>query len=486
MRKQVSSRTRKALAGVLGGMILFAMIFTTGLGFFIFVSTTNLRQEQAAANTLRLQLDQKQEQFQVVPILQSGNIAFYMINTGGISINLTMALISSPGTLQTLQGPPSFPITLNPGATSATISSGIAPAPNVQYNIKVLTKRGTVALGIYPSAEVIAQLAIPKIGYSFGSMKIMSCCYALIPADQNTGKPPKDGKDHVAVGNYTYRNPLLQWEEIGAAYWFLNEPKDVPWNTTIWVTAWFYNLETYDVYIKTGSILIQVGFGGEASGKNKVFYMGGTLAEPVVIKSGLLGQLKFRVAEIVKELSNTEKKLKEIAQFKDLPWEFGGVATFSGTRATADPVYDKKFKTLDPDFRTGAILMDGISVYGINMLAPSELTFSRDDDGIGWSKAILLTVASYKRDATVPFTVTVSGCPGGMTCVLSTTTATPSASGVGLAAEVTLTLTVNSLPGTCECNIKVKVTSTQTVAKVKPNTFELVTIENNLLLHVVP
>ena len=89
-------------------MILFAMIFTTGLGFFIFVSTTNLRQEQAAANTLRLQLDQKQEQFQVVPILQSGNIAFYMINTGGISINLTMALISSPGTLQTLQGPPHF------------------------------------------------------------------------------------------------------------------------------------------------------------------------------------------------------------------------------------------------------------------------------------------------------------------------------------------------------------------------------------------
>ncbi|MBM3897935.1 MAG: hypothetical protein FJ358_05360 [Thaumarchaeota archaeon] len=472
---------RRGISSTIGATILFAILFTTGTGFFTFLSMVTFQQQKAAADRLTMNLEQRQEQFTIVPLLQSGNIAFYVINTGGKPINITRTIISSSTSFQVLDPSNSpLPIFLNPGATSTTVVSGITPSTNVRYNIQIITARGNVGLGIYPSEEVIAKLAVPKIGYSFGSMRIKSCCYAVLANDQGDD-PAKDGKDHVAVGDYSWRNPIIQWEEVQAAYWFAHKPKDTPQNETIWVKGWFYNLETYDVYIKSGSILVQIGFGGDNS---KSFYMGGTLTEPVIIQSGLLGELTFKLTEFVSELKKSEKNLK--GTYKDLPWEFGGIATFVGTKSTGDAVYDAKFKTLDPDFRTGAIVLDGIQVYGISMLSPSDLTFSKGDDTVPWTRQVKLSVTSYKRDATVPFTVSVSGVPGQTTVTLDKTTASPSASGVGLSDEVILTLTVTSASiGKGDYSITVKLTSTQTVAKAKAGTFETVIIDNKLLLHVL-
>ncbi len=409
------------------------------------------------------------------------SILVTIVNDGPVAVEMIDMLLVTNGTTTEIVDTsidPDFPYTMNPGKEK-TFDTNIEANTTTNFILKVLTSRGAVFVGEFPPPEFLAELAIPKLSFAEGTMSIRYCCYAAMKADEGDD-PKKDLENYIAVGDSNWTKPLIQWEVVQAAYWYQHKPKDHPLNTTIWIRGLFFNLEEYDMYINSGSVLIQVGFGGD---NKKVFYMGGQLVEPITINSNSLGEATFKITEFVDDLKKSEKNLK--GTWIDLPWEFAGLASFAGAKSTGNATYDGIFKTKDPGFRTGALMMEGILVYGISMLSVSEATFSKADDGAGWNVNTTLTATSYIINASVPFDVTLSGMPSEISGIISRTPLTPSSDGVGLADQSLITFTVDDAGLKAgDKKIKIILTSTSTVPKVD-GSFEFVTITNTLTLHVI-
>ncbi|MCZ6616432.1 MAG: hypothetical protein O7B32_03870 [Thaumarchaeota archaeon] len=476
-------KEKKAVSTILGGAIIFGILFSVGASYYTTL-TSRVDLYQSAANERNdRDFGLAIESLTLQPTINFtlSSILVTIVNDGPVAVEMIEMFYVWNGTTTEITGSsidPDFPYTMNSGKEK-TFDTNIVANTTTNFILKILTSRGGIFVGEFPPPEFLAELAIPKLSFAEGTMSVRYCCYAAM-RDNQDDDPKKDGDNYVAVGDMNWTKPIIQWEIVQAAYWYQHKPKDHPFNTTIWIKGLFFNLEEYDMFINTGSILIQVGFGGD---NKKVFYMGGLLTEPILINSNSLGEATFKITEFVDDLKKSEKNLK--GTWIDLPWEFAGLASFAGSKSTGNATYDAIFKTKDPGFRTGALLMEGILVYGISMLSPSEATFSKVDDGVGWNVNTTLTATSYIINASVPFDVTLSGLPGEISAIISRTPLTPSSDGVGLADQSLITFTVDDAGLKAgDKKIKIILTSTSTVPKVD-GSFQIVTITNTFTLHIV-
>src|ERR1700752_4877600 len=97
---RAARRTRSGVAGILAAIIMFAILFTVGTSYFIFVNATDnqyVKSLNSAASTLQAS---KAESMVVTTVLISnGDVGFYTNNTSGVTMNMTVAyVISSTGT----------------------------------------------------------------------------------------------------------------------------------------------------------------------------------------------------------------------------------------------------------------------------------------------------------------------------------------------------------------------------------------------------
>jgi hypothetical protein len=185
---------RKAVAGVLGAILMFAMLFSVGTGFFIFINNSNLVYNQALTSRSNGIQSQLQEATTISAVQNTvGHIVFTVTNTGGVSLVLNNLFVFTPSAVLCTFGvgitsnsacpntatntTPNLPIAVSSGLTSVQIDTGITPAAGT-YVIKVMTQRGSTFITTYPPSNTVVNAlssgALGDLFLSFNSFTYWS------------------------------------------------------------------------------------------------------------------------------------------------------------------------------------------------------------------------------------------------------------------------------------------------------------------------
>jgi flagellin-like protein len=171
------SRRKKGVAGIIAAIILFAMIFTTGTAYFIFVYQSYQLQQKAAIERNQMEIEQSLEQFEVGGKEISGSelkLQAIVNNTGPIPITVVYVFIIDPttGTVQT-EDLTSNPKTVNPGETNIPVGTGVTYATGSPPRlIKVVTERGKTGSGMHPPQK-FPGITESELAQGFGMVRLI-------------------------------------------------------------------------------------------------------------------------------------------------------------------------------------------------------------------------------------------------------------------------------------------------------------------------
>jgi flagellin-like protein len=165
---RAKSKKRRAISGIIAAVILFAMLFTVGTSYFLFVNSNNLlysKASVASANALQGRLS---ENVLLTASAPNNKIAFTVNNIGGLAVNVTAVYVTnSTGyilaffKIGTPGITPTLPIAVNIGTVSSVINTGVSYTSGKNYVIKILTQRGSTFSTTYPpTATTLAAQAL--------------------------------------------------------------------------------------------------------------------------------------------------------------------------------------------------------------------------------------------------------------------------------------------------------------------------------------
>jgi len=185
---------KKAVSAIIGAILLFAMLITIGSTYFyVIAQDQKTLQNSISQNQNNFQNVQSQEHLSVYGVSQSGELAFYVNNTGiGVSITSYWILNQTAGTvLEYCPSPPavcsgtlvltpasnpSLPFNIGQGQSRTFNDTNLAPAiimpATGKYVIKVITKEGTTSIGTYPSQQLTATSVNSLVAGGFGSLEM--------------------------------------------------------------------------------------------------------------------------------------------------------------------------------------------------------------------------------------------------------------------------------------------------------------------------
>ncbi|MDG6918271.1 MAG: hypothetical protein JRN62_02335 [Nitrososphaerota archaeon] len=147
-------RGHKGVAGILAAVLMFAMLFTAGLGFFVYVNKANALYDQQLVNSNNAVVAAHQEDLAVTTGLSSSSLTVTIQNKGSAASQVVDIFVTEPsGSIVQLTGTsttPSLPITINAGTTSPTLVTNIIISSG-NYYVKVLTGRGNTFTSAYPT-----------------------------------------------------------------------------------------------------------------------------------------------------------------------------------------------------------------------------------------------------------------------------------------------------------------------------------------------
>ena len=189
-----NSAKKKAVSSIIGAILLFAMLITIGSTYFyVIAQDQKTLQNSINQNQNNFQNIQTQEKFGVYGISQSGELAFYVNNTGiGVSITSYWILNQSTGAvLEYCPSPPkvcsgsdvpvptdntNLPLNVAQGQSKTFNDTDLVPAiimpATGQYVIKLVTKEGTSSIGTYPSQQLTSTSVNSLVAGGFGSLEM--------------------------------------------------------------------------------------------------------------------------------------------------------------------------------------------------------------------------------------------------------------------------------------------------------------------------
>ncbi len=153
-------RPRKAVAGIIGAVLLFAMLFSVGTGYFLFVNNVNTFYVKGLSDRGSAIQAQLNENLQIGATSSINNhLTLTVVNSGAIDANITGVLVIDPNKALFTYGIgfssntiPALPFGLGQGGSTG-IDTGILVQTGT-YTIKVLTQRGNAFLATYPPTPV--------------------------------------------------------------------------------------------------------------------------------------------------------------------------------------------------------------------------------------------------------------------------------------------------------------------------------------------
>ncbi len=157
--KRESRAKKRAVSGVLSGLLLFSMLFSVGTGFFLFVSSGESQYSHALSNRATNLQSQLAESLAIAPTLGANNhLVFTATNSGGLAANMTDVFVVDPGGVTHTYGvgfgsntTPALPGGVTPQKTSVSYDTGLTVVAGT-YAIKVITHRGNAFTATYPPA----------------------------------------------------------------------------------------------------------------------------------------------------------------------------------------------------------------------------------------------------------------------------------------------------------------------------------------------
>jgi len=174
---------RKGVAGILAALLMFAMVFTAGAGYFMAVNTYKHTSDQALVDRLDSLGQAAEENLSLrVRVISGGSIWLTVNNTGGVPVALEDIFVTNPlGKLVSNAQPPNspssylskspdlnvtLPFTLSPGASSSEIrgcatvvgcdikvSSASFGGGTSAFLLSVLTAQGNIFSVQYPTPQ---------------------------------------------------------------------------------------------------------------------------------------------------------------------------------------------------------------------------------------------------------------------------------------------------------------------------------------------
>ena len=89
-------RRRKGIAGIVATIIMFAILFTVGTSYFVFVSSQNTQFSNSLAAATNSAQGRIGESLQITTLLTAaGNVAFYANNTSGSGVNMRLPIVAT-------------------------------------------------------------------------------------------------------------------------------------------------------------------------------------------------------------------------------------------------------------------------------------------------------------------------------------------------------------------------------------------------------
>jgi hypothetical protein len=174
VKNVIHKRKSKAVSGILGAIMLFAMLFTTGSSYFLFIVASQQIMNSAHLDAGYVQNDRALERFSLASLKTStGKIGINITNLGPNAINIVRIIVSNSSNVYELNGGsgvgyatiPNLPTYINAGTRKDLIDTQLTPTSSITYTIKVLTDKGNIAVVGYPdgsSAYVVAQSIISQ------------------------------------------------------------------------------------------------------------------------------------------------------------------------------------------------------------------------------------------------------------------------------------------------------------------------------------
>jgi hypothetical protein len=156
---RAARRKRRGLAGIVAAALMFAMLFSTGTAYFLYVNAQNQTYSQSLVNRANSLQNKMNEIFVATPVTTSSNtLGFTVQNTGNIPITIASVLLmdSSHNILGVYtatsqsQTNPALPYSVNTGITSPTIDTGYTYVNGNTYLMEIITQRGTSQTVSYP------------------------------------------------------------------------------------------------------------------------------------------------------------------------------------------------------------------------------------------------------------------------------------------------------------------------------------------------
>jgi flagellin-like protein len=210
---------RKAIAGILAAIMLFAMLFTVGTAYFLFVNGSNQVYSQALSGRASAVQERLSENLLVNAFLANNNISFSVSNVGGVPVNITYVLITnSTGAVlgyYNVNAPgisPRLPLYINVGGGLGQVITNIRYSSATNYTIRLVTYRGSVFSATYPptaqslAAQALSSGAIGFIYLQFESFRwynVTGTCPSACQLQGGlTAGKPAFAIDHNKMGSY--------------------------------------------------------------------------------------------------------------------------------------------------------------------------------------------------------------------------------------------------------------------------------------------
>ncbi|MEE9585451.1 MAG: hypothetical protein V3W09_00960, partial [Nitrososphaerales archaeon] len=166
--------SRQGVSGLIASILLFAMLFTTGTAYIVFVTDSQFRLQDAAKDAFERDIERKGEDLTVeTSKLADGDLGVSITNIGAVPVQVKEILVlDSDGLLIKEMGEPTFPITLNAqDLTAITIDTNVTVESEETYSARIITGRGTLVSAAYPP-QTIKTAVSSEIAKAIGSVSM--------------------------------------------------------------------------------------------------------------------------------------------------------------------------------------------------------------------------------------------------------------------------------------------------------------------------
>lgn len=152
---------RRAMAGIVATVFMFAMLFTVGASYFLFVNQNNMLYSEAASARALVSSGQHGEYLSISATAASGNspITFTAENLGAATATVTsFFVLNSTGSVMVFcqesngSACPTLPFSVNQGTKSNPVSTEYHYPGSGTFIISVITQLGNTFTATYPEA----------------------------------------------------------------------------------------------------------------------------------------------------------------------------------------------------------------------------------------------------------------------------------------------------------------------------------------------